>query len=497
MTRVVSVTGPEQLRRLLRKFAGQVTLVLSDSAEAPADELVLQMWHEAVIQVPDDDATALEASGVLQHIAVWVVAPDFPDSEAWVCPWVKALPRFKRGKLALVVAGNDGNTTAPALEACPPELQVLRILDATMTRLPTSLGNLRNLRTLDLHGCRSLGSLPLAIGHLTALTTLDLNSCRSLRRLPESIDQLTALTVLRVDECDWSSFPSCMKGMRVPSQLRLFLAESLPDLSPLTALRSLTVFKCSMSQLPPGMCDLALQRLCLQECHSLRLLPNNLARLTMLTGLTVTGCSALTSLPEACAQLTSLSTLRLSDNPALQLQPDLLGRMPRLTSLALCNGGDLLLQCLPQVLAQVRWLTMLDLTGTAGLRALPDAIGGLTSLCSLRLDECAALTALPEAIGSLSALKTLRCRGCPELRSFPRSMSNLVNLTSMQPEPAVGQWPQPVLAANHAFLLALRPGLFVLVMAGRRRAQHRLPTELWFLLDTFLWHAQLDRWPVS
>ena len=65
----------------------------------------------------------------------------------------------------------------------------LRLNGLGLSSLPTQIGELTDLRSLDLSG-NQLTELPESIGDLTALTTLGLNDNR-LRTLPERIGDLT------------------------------------------------------------------------------------------------------------------------------------------------------------------------------------------------------------------------------------------------------------------------------------------------------------------
>ena len=84
------------------------------------------------------------------------------------------------------------------------ELEMLEVLDINNNKfksLPSSICNLRNLKSLDLKQCGQLEGLPSNIGQLQALITLNLASCHQLNELPASFGQLTALTNLDIGRC--------------------------------------------------------------------------------------------------------------------------------------------------------------------------------------------------------------------------------------------------------------------------------------------------------
>ena len=66
--------------------------------------------------------------------------------------------------------------------------------------LPHSVGDLTNLRELDLTACQSLPSLPPTIGGLCSLTNLQLPRCSALKELPDGLTALRKLRTLNAGE---------------------------------------------------------------------------------------------------------------------------------------------------------------------------------------------------------------------------------------------------------------------------------------------------------
>ncbi|TVU43455.1 hypothetical protein EJB05_09928, partial [Eragrostis curvula] len=62
--------------------------------------------------------------------------------------------------------------------------------------LPAAIGNLTNLKTMEIHGGSISGSIPYTIGQLSKLRWLDLSYCNFSGRIPSSIVNLTQLTKL-------------------------------------------------------------------------------------------------------------------------------------------------------------------------------------------------------------------------------------------------------------------------------------------------------------
>ncbi|CAN1801654.1 Disease resistance protein ADR2 [Linum perenne] len=76
-------------------------------------------------------------------------------------------------------------------------LQVLFLINLPITALPSSVGELSQLSTLDLFGCTSLESIPDTIYNLSKLHVLTVGGCRKLVYLPRLPPSLLYLTAAR------------------------------------------------------------------------------------------------------------------------------------------------------------------------------------------------------------------------------------------------------------------------------------------------------------
>ncbi|KNA17824.1 hypothetical protein SOVF_076430 [Spinacia oleracea] len=64
------------------------------------------------------------------------------------------------------------------------------------TTMPSSIGNLKKLRSIDIKGCQFHGSIPSSLGSLTLLESLDLSNHQFEGPVPKSLFQLTNLQIL-------------------------------------------------------------------------------------------------------------------------------------------------------------------------------------------------------------------------------------------------------------------------------------------------------------
>lgn len=72
------------------------------------------------------------------------------------------------------------------------------LLGQQLPSLPSTIGNMTNLETLDISGCQISGPIPHEVGALKKLTSLVLSGTGLSGRIPSSIANLTQLTELQL-----------------------------------------------------------------------------------------------------------------------------------------------------------------------------------------------------------------------------------------------------------------------------------------------------------
>ncbi|WIA13686.1 hypothetical protein OEZ85_007246 [Tetradesmus obliquus] len=327
-------------------------------------------------------------------------------------------------------------------------LQQLRLSCENLEELPAadSLGQLSDLRSLEISECRSLQELPASIGSLSRLTSLTICECDELKELPESLGDLAALQELSISNCMMlQELPASLAGLAALQTLELdgntylgALDEEV--LAGMTSLRQLSISMCTtMRTLPRSLLQASnLQELSLLYNRDLKLgwLPGQLKRLPKLHTLKIEarkldaaalfkGMGAMKGLRSAL-----LEGFQRNKKSKEQELPDDLMAPPAghtgLTSLHLSSWHG---KQLPASIGQLASLRSLKITGSS-IVTLPDSISGLTALAELRMEHCD-VRSLPGNLGQLLQLKMLYIDHCEDLLELPASLGALTGIQHM------------------------------------------------------------------
>ncbi|TFF85364.1 MAG: hypothetical protein EU551_04180 [Promethearchaeota archaeon] len=238
------------------------------------------------------------------------------------------------------------------------KLEKLEYLDASNCNLDTfpTLGNMKNLQELDLSrnnikkieggfaGLENLHSLNLSENPITEYPT-DLEKIKLLKRLdlsetkikelPEYVGNLQYLEELTLP-LQIIGFPQSFIHLK---NLRTLVANDFPDhFKELKNLETLIISSGKMQEISSSLTQLvALNTLVINNCRSLKKLPENLGNLKSLKELQITGNTSLEYLPDSLFDLKELKTLNLYNNN-LKHFPDKLANFSRLEILTLGNN---------------------------------------------------------------------------------------------------------------------------------------------------------------
>jgi Leucine-rich repeat (LRR) protein len=226
-----------------------------------------------------------------------------------------ALPNVRTLVLEVDNAVEASHEPLPPLLPGLQRLEDLAVLGWQISRLPSSIFAIRQLRSLTLRRC-GLRVLPEGWGAFGWLRKLDLSE-NSLESLPSSLGELAELRELVLTHNPLRTLP--------------------PELGRLARLERLDLDGSRLSTLPPELADAQrLQVLHLADTRSLLELPISFARLGELTTLDLAR-GALREVPEWLGALPRLESLRLDGNQ-IRSVPDSLFGSPSLEQLALRNN---------------------------------------------------------------------------------------------------------------------------------------------------------------
>jgi internalin A len=367
-----------------------------------------------------------------------------------------------------------------------------------LTALPDSIGNLRELEALQLN-VNALERLPATLGKLANLRKLLLNTNR-FERVPDQVWELVHLQVLSLGG-SFETLPVEITRLRILQSLYIFDTplRSLPDeLALLDKLDSLILNTTRLAAFPLSICMLpALNRLTIEnrswQPGSLKRLPNQIANLTNLISLNVSG-QALQQIPESIGGLTQLVSLKLSNNDLTAL-PATIGNLHGLQRLSLEYNQ---LRQLPSSLANLQQLENLWLEGnpldsalqsayTAGLDELRAYLGSLED--AQPLFEAKLVLVGEGGVGKTTLLKALS--GGAPVRGEPTTHGVAIQVEALHiPHPArpgtaiqFNAWDfggQEVYRVTHQFFFSHRA--VYLVVWEPRMGTHQGQVEEWLKL---------------
>ena len=217
--------------------------------------------------------------------------------------WLPELP-LRELNLAL----NGGGPLSPVI----PRLTQLEVLELSDVHgLPASIGELSELRSLNIGGAVGGPLEEGGLGRLEALQSLNLG--RLSASLPEDIGNLKALEVLKFEavERETFRFPASIAGLSSLRVLHTGPATLTPAVCQLSSLEELFVHGGNDSGLPENLGSLSSLRVLNLHYLKSKALPESIGKLRNLEQLNLEAAVNLERLPDSFEQLTSLRHLKL------------------------------------------------------------------------------------------------------------------------------------------------------------------------------------------
>jgi leucine-rich repeat protein SHOC2 len=323
----------------------------------------------------------------------------------------------------LVLAGNQTLKTLPTSMSTLTSLQHLSlsfskiqcdVLISVVCRLPL-------LQVLDLDWILHLNTIPPQISQLTALQHLSLSSTH-ITSLPTQIGLLTRLHTLNLEQCPFiSHIPSDVELLKNLTAFRLSRAirkEHRFSMRNWTKLQVLVLCDLEIDTIPSEIWSLKELRELSLSSNKLRFVPSAISQLTNLELLKFAN-NELTEITNDIRQLTQLRELDLSFNQLHEL-PDCVSLLIHLTKLcAYGNTIDKISTQLPYRLVELN-------LGSNSIVSIPFTALSLTSLEILNLSDNQ-VTLIPTQIGLLTSLRELQLTN-NKLIFIPSDLNSLSNL---------------------------------------------------------------------
>ena len=327
------------------------------------------------------------------------------------------------GRVTHLTLSSGMNGTLPSSLGNLTELKVLSLGRNQLTgTIPSSLGRLTKLEVLSLHHNRLTGSIPSSLGRLTNLEKLLLNHNRLTGTIPSSLDNLVRpggpLVVVHLaignDLC--GPIPPKLHAFEHSDVKRaVYPSGTLGDCSSLPA-PTTTPTPTPTNTLPgfPTATPTATSTLTF-SCANSAAIPDPEA-----AGL-VADCETLLGLKEELAGSAALNWRvdRLIDNwEGISVESE------RVAALSLANSG--LTGGVPSSLGSLAALAVLDLSSNGLTGSIPSSLGNLTALQILILEKNQLTGSIPSSLGSLTALQKLLLHDNQLTGSIPSSLDSLV-----------------------------------------------------------------------
>ncbi|KAL3715891.1 hypothetical protein ACJRO7_007619 [Eucalyptus globulus] len=357
-------------RRSLIQDVEEIELILKFEVHNLVHSLAMSVAQN-YCSIVDLDTT--EISERVRYVSIPTASLDNISNYDGVPPFLRKKTAKRLRAIMFQYKVDDGVITRNFARTCISKCSHLRFLDlsyGSFEELPSSICNLKQLRSLLLFRNKQLKKLPDAICKLQSLLELDVKGCTELGKLPKNMKRLVNLRFLFITTKQKSLQESGIQYLE------------------------------------------NLQFLGLEACKNLQVLFEGTCRLTHLQELELVDCGRPISVP--FEELTSLKRLVI-EGSSLMLIPEKKSSFPsclRLLSITNFEQVMELLQCLNECACTLESFCVYD---CPSFMAIPKWLPNHTRLKEIRLIRCPNLSSMPQEIRSLAALKELHIEHCGEL----------------------------------------------------------------------------------
>ena len=283
--------------------------------------------------------------------------------------------------------------------------------------LPDTIGNLKELKYLDLFGNRLSSAAFSSIYKLDKLESLNLGA-NLIRELDNSIGNLTKLIILNLERNQLEHIPETIGNLINIEELNLQFNQliQLPEsIGNLKLVKKIELKHNRLNKLPKSFYNLKkLIHLNLKE-NNFTIIPESFGNLTMLEFLDLRE-SMITNLPESFNNLIHLKDLKIDSLPS---------NIAAFEALEILHIYSKEVTSIPKAISSLKSLRELEMDLNK-VKSIPSSIGDLISLENL-LIVATQSEYLPESIGKLNNLKYLYLWE-NKIKEIPPTIGKLENL---------------------------------------------------------------------
>ncbi|XP_030457771.2 putative disease resistance protein RGA4 [Syzygium oleosum] len=319
------------------------------------------------------DLDTLEISEKVRYISTGTTSLEKISNYDGVPPFLRKKTSKRLRAIIFQYIVDDGVITRKFARTFISKCNHLRFLDlsyGSFEDLPSSICNLKQLRSVDLSENKRLKKLPNTICELQSLLELDVSGCLELGELPKNMERLVSLRFLYITTKQKSLQESGIQYL-----------ENLHFLG-------------------------------LENCKNLQVLFEGTCRLIRLRRLDIRVCGGTISLP--LREFIALESLDIASCKFAMTSENKSNFMLNLRALVIDDSEQVmeLFQCLEGSACSLESFGVYD---CPSLTSIPDSLPNHTSLKLIHLIRCPNLSSMPQGIRSLTALKELCIEHCGEL----------------------------------------------------------------------------------